>query len=1027
MTTDVFRRVVWKEYRMLRSFWIALVAIVVGAQAIAWLSGPAAGALQADLVIMVTAIVAYALGIGATIFAVEHEEGTNTFLQPLPVESRQLFTAKVALALASVIALAGALAVVTLAWKWLGLVRVPLITKHSDIDTLWNTSLGVVLGTIDAFLWGLFFSLLLRRPLVAACVGAAAAIAILPGVLLFGAILHAWHYTYYFDQATTTAIGCTILLAGVFAVDWWLGHHWLEGQAVQGLLRRRRQRLDATRRITAFDTATPYLSPLTSFRRLTWQEFHQARRLMVIFVGVGAFLAIQVGGEGQIAATIAAFLPTIGIVALMGSCVFLADQERSQFRYFSERPVSARMVWLNRQCVWLGVVIAVLAIGVPLWTKSATGTLTPLTNPVNLRNLAGLPAGTAQFFGCIDQLPSWAFFAVYAVLAYSCGQLCSMLFRSGIVAGFAGIVLSLAVSAWVGVTVELRLNWLVTLAPIPVFLLWATWWRAPHWIGERTGWWPWTRLGLSLAVPAMVVVAATATYRVAQIPRVDPGFSPVEYAAQVTPEARQTGEMYLRAADLLRVSSPSLPSVILTSGQGGSSTTIGAILSLEPDATVWQDQLEWLSQNQESLQLILDASARPTCVLPARNVESPDALQGSGAIYYLLATDARRLADQGDLDGAFDRLLAMLRMSAHLRNHHFAIQSQANWEQEVLRAVREWWATRPGQTTELLRKALIALEKWQHTAPAISDPIQARYVSTEKLLALDPNTLAGVSLEYRHFGEIHDRLISLSMAMPWEFTRARRGLNYVTSADMNVVNLILAAIGQRTPTSQLLLWGMPDVYSNALRTTPWLAPLAAMPAQAPVQSWVKCLTQCHATRICLALSAWQIEYGELADSLQELVGKYLDVLPVDPYSGKDFVYFPIGVTESFTWRYPMITTIPANKPFLWGRGPDLIDRKANIYAGEQIHTHFGQPLGPPESTLITRASGWGMPIEILPTHAQPNDESVPQQDPTSEASPIAPPDNEPSATPQNTEGLGGPARLGPEPEATPEHAAPVDP
>jgi hypothetical protein len=1051
MTTDVFRRVVWKEYRMLRSFWIALVAIVVGAQAIAWFSGTATGALQADLVIMVTAIVAYALGIGATIFAVEREEGTDTFLQPLPVESRQLFTAKVALASASVVALAGALALVTFAWKWLGLVRMPLVTTNEGADVLWARAVGVVFGTIDAFLWGLFFSLLLRRPLVAACVGAAAAIAVLPGIFLFVAILRSLPHAYYVDQTTATAIGFTILLAAVFAVDWWLGRHWLEGHAVQGILRRRQQRLNAAQRVAAFDTATPYLSPMTSFRRLTWQEFRQARRLMIIFVGIGAILAFLIAVEGSIGGNwagraTAVMPPTIGIVALMGSCVFLADQERSQFRYFAERPVSARMVWLNRQCVWLGVVIAVLAVGVPLWVHAISGTLAPLTSPVSVRNLAGLPTGPAQFSGCIDQLPSWAFFAMCAALAYSCGQLCSMVFRSGIVAGFAGIVLSLAVSVWIETTVELRLNWLVTVAPIPMFLLWTTWWRAPHWIGERTGWWSWARLGLSLVMPAMAIVVATATYRVFQIPWAEPGFSPVQYAAQVTPEARQTADMYLRAIDLLRATGSPIPLTNLPSGRTRSSRPIGTYTGLGWETTVSEGQLEWLAQNQEPLKLILDATTRPTCVLPTRSLVPTGSVESFWMLYYLLATDARRLVDEGDLDSALDRLLAMLRMSVHMREHHYAIQSGARCEQEILRALREWWNTRDGQTSERLRNALPKLETWQRTVPAITDPIQARYISTEKLLALDPNTLADASLQYPHFESTKDELISLSLAMPWEFARARRGLNYVTSVDMNRANSVLTAIAQHAPTSQLLLWGTPPAYDNALRTTPWLTPLLEMPAQGQSQSWVECLAQYQATRICLALSAWRIEHGELPDSLQELVGEYFDVLPVDPYSGKDFVYFPIGVTQGVSVNHPAATVIPDDAPFLWGRGPDLIDRKANIYAGEQIHTHFGRPVGPPEATPETRQLGWAIPIEVLQTREPTSEEPAPQQTPDAETEPNAapqlpaadpfdapqqggglskPPQPESDATPEEP---GPPPGLpGPMPDATPVDAAPIDP
>ena len=54
-------------------------------------------------------------------------------------------------------------------------------------------------------------------------------------------------------------------------------------------------------------------------------------------------------------------------------------------------------------------------------------------------------------------------------------------------------------------------------------------------------------------------------------------------------------------------------------------------------------------------------------------------------------------------------------------------------------------------------------------------------------------------------------------------------------------------------------------------------------------------THRRATRLILALEAWKLDHGGLPKSLEDLKGKYLDQLPVDPYTGGAFRYKPKGL------------------------------------------------------------------------------------------------------------------------------------
>src|SRR5262249_45970838 len=105
MTPDVVRRMLWKEYRALRPFWLAVVGIVGLCQAIVLFSASGPELLHVLFGIPAMAVILYTLGTAATAFAVEREDETITFLQTLPVRGRQVLAAKVGLAAVSIVAL----------------------------------------------------------------------------------------------------------------------------------------------------------------------------------------------------------------------------------------------------------------------------------------------------------------------------------------------------------------------------------------------------------------------------------------------------------------------------------------------------------------------------------------------------------------------------------------------------------------------------------------------------------------------------------------------------------------------------------------------------------------------------------------------------------------------------------------------------------------------------------------------------------------------------------------------------------
>ena len=108
MNDPVFWRLVWKEYRSQRAFWISMVVIALLVHLCVL-----AGAREDDartraffeIALALSAL--YALGCGATLFATEHEAETYDFQRALPVSARRIFFAKTALAVVGTLLMVG--------------------------------------------------------------------------------------------------------------------------------------------------------------------------------------------------------------------------------------------------------------------------------------------------------------------------------------------------------------------------------------------------------------------------------------------------------------------------------------------------------------------------------------------------------------------------------------------------------------------------------------------------------------------------------------------------------------------------------------------------------------------------------------------------------------------------------------------------------------------------------------------------------------------------------------------------------
>ena len=108
------------------------------------------------------------------------------------------------------------------------------------------------------------------------------------------------------------------------------------------------------------------------------------------------------------------------------------------------------------------------------------------------------------------------------------------------------------------------------------------------------------------------------------------------------------------------------------------------------------------------------------------------------------------------------------------------------------------------------------------------------------------------------------------------------------------------------------------------------------------------------TMLVLAIESYRLKHGALPKSLGELVGPYFREMPLDPYSGLEFRYFPAGLPQSAVSPLAdgsiFIEPITPVVPCVWSTGSDLwVETVSEESAGEShaaksSTTHDGEKL-----------------------------------------------------------------------------------
>jgi hypothetical protein len=595
--------------------------------------------------------------------------------------------------------------------------------------------------------------------------------------------------------------------------------------------------------------------------------------------------------------------------ALMGSCVFLADQEGWRFRYFGEHAVPYRAVWLTKLLTWASVLCVWAIVVHGLWFVTQGGPKFLSAANESLRLNGWDDTANLEFAQWYNHLPPIALSLYMTIGGFACGQLGSMFLRSGILGAFVGLVSTLILYGWAQLMQFLEISWLWSLCPIPLVLLFVTWLRTPDWILERNTWRDWLRIAAVLASAFAALVAAMAFYRVHQIPDGPPGFLPDEFARSIEPTeaAKQTADMFLRAAYLINDTREHLEF---------------DNHARPPDA----GDAAYLRANGEALDLALKAAQRPECSF--HGVSDTESWEKISALAHLLNVSARQLEFEGKLDEAWNRWFVILRF--------FGTGSYSQLP---------FWAAQPGQTRERIVAAIKQLQQFETTLRSPADGTKSEYLRARRAVTGGPDAIAE-----SYIGSERAQFVIPWTLLPWERSRSLRLLNYCTASDLTMFERVRQAFAIGNPVIDILhypSWNIaPEPWNDEarmrlrekeawLRTTPLLSPFYSLDAERGAWNWTREETQRRATHIIMAIEAWKVDHqGELPERLSQLRGSYLSSMPLDPYSAAFFYFVRAGITPP-----PMLSgegkphgwlTGP-QKPFIWSIGERVrIDLSAEV-------------------------------------------------------------------------------------------------
>ena len=729
-------RIAWKDYRRMSGLWWALFGFWFLCLSLWTISQITSDTGIVDFPIttgtlctlVLTTAVIYALGWSGLTFAAEHEDKTYGLLRSLPLAPNSVFWGKFVFGLLSTVLLVVSLAILCFVYlegvvDYLldGRYRASPSSTASNWDPIERFGYFVMAATIPlAMVIGMFWSMRLKKPFTALTLAAICLVFVTQSSTLVAALAcpNAWNASTEFNpqNINATAIAVALILCAsvlLFIVDWRLAAWWLPTK----------QKPATASPLVGTAPASPPTSKPSGMRRMLWLSMKDNVWLSIGLAIAGIAVSVMILGPNPFPLVASAFL---------GVIVFRPDHQENRYRLLSQLGVKRSQYWFSR--LWLpalcALLIAVAAAQVP-----------------------GVSGVRSNGFDRSLFLRKQNWFFLAALSTFSIGQLCSMAFRSSIIASATTLILSIFVCWWTYFWSSF-LDVPAALIHLPVVLLplMATFLRVPRWFRETGSWKQWVIPLFPMALLFVGVPTATALYRIYEIP-----YAEVPEGMLLPPRTQEEEEQIAKFEQLQLGRVQGHPSIVELA-----------------DSFEHNFDPPWEFSLAEEVDLLLDITEGPIA-FPSKSFTTANEEPVTAMAAALIAKGRLELDDDAPAE-AWKYFAACLRLS---RQRNDGYGGTYGWfvSREVERAVYPGlvrWATHSETTVSDIEAAISLINEIRLSQLTYEEALRGDFTRSEEILNTTPPNLG--------LAHHQDAVLAQTTApYPWERIRARRLRDYTFS------------------------------------------------------------------------------------------------------------------------------------------------------------------------------------------------------------------------------------------------------
>ncbi len=917
----------------------------------------------------VTLVICYAGASAVLLFAAEEEEHTAGYLRQLPVSTLTLISAKL-LWLSS-----GTLVFIVCA---LG-IAIGAIQLARAVETMRIEAVEVVAfieGIAAAWVWGLFWSLSLRRVMPALLAAAVSAL-VLIGITsnMSDGYEHFWHLGGLVVVLLLTIWPARCWQQGRALVQW---ERWTEPVGpptsvaeaassqhyptfqwlARSLSTNLRSPLKLCQRLVAL-LPTLTLSKLlrrsatrdTAFQRmfsmLVWRELRTALPH-----------ALTWGLLGLLCLLLSCFFPQFpwiwfflfGCILSCGLKTYRADHQDDTGLFLAQRGVSPGWIWCVKTGVWVSTMFFLVG-GVMLLDFMAEPLRSRLS-PQYERNLIVQSVGRTwqtmnpttyqgQFTWpprCYPGLTSaedaglrWSLLLTSMLGLFGIAQVASYWCRSPLMAWGGALVAAAGTFIWLQIVIYADVPHRWTLWPIVAACFLATWFTRKSWYEQRRSWGLRLRQLAWCVLPVLFVCGTAWTARATAVPRL--GW--VRLISQLDPQVRGPGPNFTPAF-AIAVQSADLQRTPPAAWSNAWEKFQDSALVDDPERSVQ------LLEEIDRIDRELGCTKQPDQITFGHNLPLKLRLPGvlgfdRTILVHLLRAGEQRLA-AGDTQGAVNAYLLCVRLERYLAMQSVdwgVWQIRLHSEAEALMAI-ERWSAHPDVTAEQLLQVQLEL----HSICGTHGPISGLMIYSRYVLWDEYYQMRGPLWDYFNGDAelrqaVGQQYTSIVRNLSWaERERRRRLLAYltVTATEIPLTPHVSVVPEKLELAAQLRRW---------ISTTPGMFPqrdpaIDYLEGQMSVEmrAYVETLALERAVQVVCRLQAQRRIEGKFPESLISLVAE-LPIATRDPWSGTYFGYAPNGFPQ--TARLDDTLFAPAGQPVLWSVGQ---------FAGIQGYPSLEEPYQP---------------------------------------------------------------------------------